>query len=596
MSRPKTVQELIHWLEVGSGARWIVIAAVLMVTVVLSVRVAWVQFHGPASEVVLLQADVGRQLATGGGFTTLVTYPQTVAFFQQEGRRFDAQRPYPELHHAPFYSIVIGGALKVLPEKARERLFQKAPTPPDGFAADYFLLGLNLALFWLAAALTYSLGRRLFDARTGWIAALALLVSVVAWQQVVAVNGTTLLMVLVLAEFWLLAKLEPGPDGERRLAPGWLFALGAVGGLLFLTEYSAGALTLVALGHLALRQAGRARWIALAVVAGGFALVSGPWIARNLELTGSPVALATQNVALKFGDSTAEPANQRAMLTAVRPEVDLNKLGNKVLTSLQENLKTRLWSGGGLWLTAFFVAGWLYTFRATAANRLRWTFTVALAVMLVAQATFNSGESERLVPYWMSPLIMIFGAGFFFVLLESNAVLGAWPRLCAAGLLVAQALPLAHDALEPRRLHFNYPPYFPALFMGMRTELERRGAMGQFGVMADVPAGVAWYGRQRVWAQPVRMRDFYAITLEQPIGEMLLTPRTLDRPFFTELASRPAPPGALQTPNRFGDWGLVYGGLFTGRLPPEFPVSLPQRLAENLYVMLNPAMPPPRGK
>jgi hypothetical protein len=92
------------------------------------------------------------------------------------------------------------------------------------------------------------------------------------------------------------------------------------------------------------------------------------------------------------------------------------------------------------------------------------------------------------------------------------------------------------------------------------------------------------------------MRDFYAITLEQPIGELLLTPHTLDRPFFTELASRPAPPGAMQPVNRFGDWGLVYGGLFTGKLPPEFPLSAPQRLAENLYVMLNPALPPARGK
>jgi hypothetical protein len=94
----------------------------------------------------------------------------------------------------------------------------------------------------------------------------------------------------------------------------------------------------------------------------------------------------------------------------------------------------------------------------------------------------------------------------------------------------------------------------------------------------------------------MKMRDFYAVTLEQPIGQLLLTPRTLDRPFFTELASRPDAPGALQQGNRFGDWGQVYGGLFTGKFPPEFPLSAPQRLAENLYVLLNPALPPVRGK
>lgn len=598
MSRPKTAQELIHWLEEGAGARWVLRAAVVGAVLALSLLVAWKQFHGPATEVTLVQADVGRQLARGAGFTTLVNYPQTAAFLARRGVRFDAAKPYPELYQAPLYSLVIAAGLRVLPAGMREALFAKPPVPPDGFGADYFLLGLNLALFWLAAALTFVLARRLFDVRTGWLAAAALLVSVAAWQQTVAVNGTPLLMVLALAAFWILARIEGEGSAPVRFMPAWLAALGAVCGLLFLAEYSAGALVLVALGHVAWRFEGRARGTALVLVAAAFALVAAPWVARNLALTGHPVALAAQNLALKSGDATAEPANQRALLTATLPKADLNKLGNKALTYLQENLKSRLWSGGGMWLTAFFVAGWLYVFRSATANRLRWTFTAALAVLLVAQAVCNSGESERLVACWLAPLVIIFGAGFFFVLLGSNAVLGAWPRACALALVVAQALPLAHDALEPRRLHFNYPPYFPGLFIGMRLELERRDNAGRFGVMADVPAGMAWYGRQRVWAQPVKLRDFYAVTLEQPIAELLLTPRTLDRPFFSELASRPAPPGATiqQTDSRFGDWGRVYGGLFTGTLPAEFPLSVPQRLAENLYVLLNPAVPPIRGK
>ena len=82
-----------------------------------------------------------------------------------------------------------------------------------------------------------------------------------------------------------------------------------------------------------------------------------------------------------------------------------------------------------------------------------------------------------------------------------------------------------------------------------------------------------------------------------PIGELLLTPRTLDRPFFTELNARPVLPGTLAAvPNRFGEWGEIYAGLLTGALPREFPLGTPQKLAENLYVLLNPALPPPRGK
>jgi hypothetical protein len=599
MKRPRSAQELIHWLEVGGGARWVRLAAVLAGTVALSLLVAWKQFHGPVSEATLVQADTGRQLARGEGFSTLVNYPQSTAVLRARGLRFSPEVAFPELHQAPLYSVVIAGGLRVLPAARRDALFSTAPVPPDGFAADYFLLALNLILFWLAAWLTYDLGRRLFEPRVGWLAAFALLLSVPIWQATVAVNGTPLMMVLLLGAFWLWHRTDAAleaPMGWVKPA-AWFCALGAVCGLLFLSEYSAGALVLVVLGYAVARQSGGAAWRSVACIALSFAVVVGPWVGRNISLTGHPVALAGNNIALKAGDPTAEPALVRATLSAEPPAIDLKKLANKTLTSLQESVRSRLWAGGAMWFAAFFFAGWLYAFRLPTVNRMRWGFTAALGVLLVAQAALNSGETERPVAIWAAPLLLIFGAGFFFVLLGSNAVLSQWPRLAMTALLFIQAIPLLHDVLEPRRLHFQYPPYFPGLFQGMHQELARRDPAGRFGIMADVPAGVAWYGQIRAWAQPPRLRDFYAVTLEQPIGELLLTPRTLDRPFFSELNARPVMPGTLAAvPNRFGEWGEIYAGLLTGAMPREFPLAAPMKLAENLYVLMNPAMPPPRGK
>jgi hypothetical protein len=601
MPRPRNAQELVHWLEIGAGARFIRLAVAVLAAGVLSLTIAWKQFHGATSEATLLQADVGRQLARGQGCTTHVNYPQVVAFLNARGQRFDARQPYPELYQAPLYSLVVAGGLRLVPARWREELFHAPPTPPDGAPGDYFLLGLNVLLLWIAAVQVFHLTRRLFDARAAWVALGAFLVSVGIWQQTLAINGGPLLMVLLLAAFTLWERIER--DREVAAAAGrsgpWLRlgGLGVVCGLLFLTEYAAGALVLVAIGYAATACAGRRRGWAAAAVAVGFLLCTGPWLARNVLLTGNPVALAAQNVALKAGDPTAEPARQRNLLTATLPEVDLRKLGNKTLTAVQETVKTRLWSGGAMWLVAFFAAGALYRFRSPPANRLRWTFVAALTVLVFAQAALNSGESERAVAGWAAPLIIVFGAGFFFVLLGSNETLRAWPRLCATVLLVAQSLPLLHDALEPRRLHFQYPPYFPGLFIGMRQELERRDHVQRFGIMADVPAGVAWYGDQRVWSQPGKLRDFFAITLEQPLAELLLTPRTLDRPFFSELAARPVEPGALGRPaDLFGEWGRIYAGLFNGVLPQDFPLRAPQKLSENLYVLLNPALPPAAGK
>jgi hypothetical protein len=589
-ARPRTAQEFIHWLEAGRGARWVLLGALIFCGSALSIRVAWMQFHGATSESTLAQADMARQIATGGGFTTQVIYPQEMEFLKGRGVRFDAATPYPEVYQAPLYPVVIAVPMWVFVHIWPKVLFEQAPVPPYGYAADYLLLAINILLFWLAIWLSFDLARRLFGVPSGWLAAVALFVSLPAWQQVVAINGTALMMVLALGAFHAWWRVESAEDASRASVP--LGALGALCGGLFLTEYSAGALLAVAIWGVVRRFGSGGRWRALAFLVGGFVLVAGPWTARNIAVTGSPVGLAIQNIALKSGDLTAEPSTVKATLSAKLPSIELNKLGNKALTSIQETLGSRVWSGGAMWFLAFFVTGWLYVFRAGPVNRLRWQFAVSLLVLIVAQSVFNSGDSERQVAVWLSPLIIVFGAGFFFVLLGSHPVFASWPRVCAAALLSLQAAPLVHDALDPHWLHFQYPPYFPQLFQGMRRELNSFDSSGRYGLMADVPAGLAWYGRTRAWAQPATLHDFYEVQVEQPTGELLLTPKTLDRPFFSDLNAQPKIPGFLSAGiSRIGEWGEVYGGLLTGSLPRNFPLSAPQKLSENLYVLVNPSLP-----
>jgi len=398
------------------------------------------------------------------------------------------------------------------------------------------------------------------------------------------------MMVLCLGAFHAWWRAEQAEDAARAARP--LAALGGLCGALFLCEYSAGVIVVVAAWGAAARFAGGARVRAAALVLAGFALVAAPWVARNMAVTGLPVGLAVQNFALKAGDTTAEPSVVRATLSAALPQIDINKVANKALTYAQDCLRTRVWSGGAMWFTAFFAAGWLYVFKSRPVNRLRWLFAASLVALIASQATFNSGDSERQAAAWLCPLIIVFGAGFFFVLLGSHPLLSAWPRACAAALLLLQALPLMHDALDPHWLHFNYPPYFPQLFQGMSRQLRSAGMEGRYGLMADVPAGLAWYGNARAWAQPASLRDFYAVQVEQPTGELLLTPKTLDRPFFSDLNARSKSPAFLvPIVPRIGEWGEIYGGLLTGSLPREFPLSLPQRISENLYVLVNPALP-----
>jgi MFS family permease len=486
---------------------------------------------------------------------------------------------------------VLAGLFTVLPES----IWSHVPEPPGGWLPDYAILGLNLALFWVSVWLVWILAGRLFDGRAAVLAARLTAVSVTLLQQTVVVSGLPLLMVLVLAVFAILAGLEQETAEYpvlTRVVAWRVAALGGLGALMFLTEYSAGLVLPVIGGYLGWRLAGRVRWPALGIFAGVAVLVVAPWLVRNIAVAGHPLGLAWQNLALKADDPTAYPWAQRNTAGIEAPGLDVRKLGNKGLTAMRVNLQERIWSGGAMLLSAFFIAGLAYQFRNQTANRTRWCFAVLLLVMLGGQAFFGSGESPRLPAYYLAPLIVVFGTGFFFVLVDSQPRLAAHATLVAWALLVVQALPVARDVAEPRKIHFYYPPYFPNLFIELRHDTQTRFLPGT-GVATDVPAGTAWYGQMRVWSKPERLHDFYAISVEQSIGALLLTPVTLDRPFFTELAARKDE--AIQLSDT-GGWGGVYTGLVTRRMPAGFPLNAPpQRLTDNMVLLVNPSALNRRG-
>ena len=190
----KSPQEVIHWLEQGRGANWVgralIVAAALLLTCVYS----WKQFHGIPSEFVMQQAVLARQLAQGHGFTTPVNYPQTYAVLRARGVPFDDKKPYPELYHAPLYSLTLAAAFAILPDA----IWKSRPVAPggwtlDGWQPDYAILGVNLVLFWVGIWLVWRLAGRLFDQRAAWLASLATVASVSLWQQTIALTGLPVL-------------------------------------------------------------------------------------------------------------------------------------------------------------------------------------------------------------------------------------------------------------------------------------------------------------------------------------------------------------------------------------------------------------------
>ena len=592
------LQRLVHWLEIGQGKKGILVIGLLAFIGLFTWYHCYKRFSGPSSEEVIEFALIGKNLSEGKGFTSPVIYPQTLAFLENrpEGYKFSQEKPLPDLYHAPLYPLVLAGALKILPVNLRQAVWadpvSEVGLPYPAFNGDYFLMTVNVFFFWLSCLMAYCVGRFIFSAWVGIIAMLGVLFSVGLWDSVLALSGLSLLLFLVLVLFQLWCVLERWrlqdpllqAAGSRALLLS--LAIGLAGGLLFLTEYTAGLIFIVFCGYLIVRFRGTLL-VKLSVPAlFGFLFLVSPWCWRNITWTGNPLALASHNLALKVGDPTAEPDTFRKSFQGEGPEINLRKIGNKGLKGLEINLKERLWSGGAYVFTAFLLVGCLYRFRNRLANNMRWGAVLALFSVMVLQPFFSSGQSERLPALYLAPLIIIFGAGFFFIMLESTGRRTRLERISWITLLLLfQALPMIHNLMEPKRAPFTYPPYVPSLLARTRTHLTDHFFSG-YAIMSDIPAGLAWYSQQPVWAQPGEYAEFVEVLLRQEVGALFLSPKVLDRPYFSQLLRADLDSGGEYLKNRY--WGAIYGSLQQQKVPRYFPLSRVQQISTNMYVLLNP--------
>jgi hypothetical protein len=155
-----------------------------------------------------------------------------------------------------------------------------------------------------------------------------------------------------------------------------------------------------------------------------------------------------------------------------------------------------------------------------------------LAVAVLVLPFLSSGAAAAHLAGWLAPLLVVFGAGFLYVLIETTGERPPWQIKGLLALALAlHALPLTYDLAAPRRLPFTYPPYVPSLFALTRQHIMSARPETQ-ALMCDVPAGFAWYADCPAWQQPARYEDFDRIHRLQYIAAQLIKPANPGRPIF----------------------------------------------------------------
>jgi hypothetical protein len=588
------IQMLIHKLEVGAGSRYLRIVALVLGVVALAFLYDIRAYRNLAAPEAMDAAQLARNISEGKGYTTLFLRPFSLYLVQNHNQ---AETPFaltntvtdfariksehPDLSNPPVYPLLLAGLMKVLPFNYTVNLKKPfwANSGSMRYQPDFFIAIFNELLLLVVVVLTFFLAKKLFDSNVAWLSAILTLGCDQLWKFSASGLSTMLLLVLFLGLTFLLLEIERGAR-ESQPCAGRLLGLAVAVGLLVgvgaLTRYAFGWTIIPVVLFLLFFRGGKNLAHVLAVLA-AFALVLTPWIIRNEAVSGTP--FGTAGYAVVEG-TFVFPRFQ--LERSIHPELTLAMrvmpYALKLLGNMRDLLTGDLLKSGATWAGVLFFAGLFMGFRSTGARRVRYFLLMCLAVFIVAQSLGRTQLSD-LTPEFNSenllvllvPLVFIFGASFFFTLLDQMTLPLLQLRYAVvAGFVALCCLPLAFTLWSAAR-PLVYPPYYPPEIQQTANWMKPDELM-----MSDVPWAVAWYGdRQCVWNTLDAQADFFAINdYLKPVQALYLTPLTMDGKFVSDW---------VQT--RDISWGnFIVDTVIKNQFPPGFPLHfapkgfLPDRL------------------
>jgi hypothetical protein len=292
-----------------------------------------------------------------------------------------------------------------------------------------------------------------------------------------------------------------------------------------------------------------AAWKRLGVTAAvfcAFAMTVTPWLVRNTAASGWPFGTATFAImeeTTSFPSDTLERSLNPSFTGLPGHGWDLAaRVARKGVINMREIIANDLPRLGGNWLWAFFLVGLMVRFQNVNLSRLRWFVVGAIGLMAAVQAlsrthlsTESPGINAENLLVLFSPLVLVFGVGMFFVLVESLPLPTRAVRfgtLAGFGALISLPLLLAFMPPRPRVLS---PPYYAPRIQQVARYINEREMF-----MSDIPWAVAWYGQRQCvwltlnWQSSPRHEDFIEINdFHKTVNGLYVSARTTDEKFFS---------------------------------------------------------------
>ena len=540
MANETKVQAFIHALEEGG---WVSrIRLILLLAAIASVYVIVIlsQFKGLSNYKGMDQAQIGRQLASGHGFTTKFLRPIA---YQQFVDRFGVfpEGDIPDTYNAPLNPFVDSLLL---------RLTRKSWHMTDKdivYESDRVIAGASLLFFIMSVGVNFTTAKRLFDRRLALLGMGLILICDVFWNfSMTGLPQMLMLFIFSLVNYCLVRAIENKNSGKTPLL--WLGLSGIGFGLLVLAHGLAiwiflGALVYMvfafwpATGQWWMRILLHPLWIPTLIVLA----MEGPWLLRLYHLTGNPFGVALYS---GFGQLLGTESKVMRSLHLDTSDISFAWFRSKVQQQTIAQFSSIYSYLGHSPIAPVFFISLLHIFKKPDTASFRWCLLYMWLFAVLGMSFFGLNEDGPIhandLHVLFIPLTIFYGLAFLLVLWsrlgaerpEVNLKYVRWAFFTA--IYVISAFPLAHMLITASG-RVQWPPYVPPYIAILGDQFTDPNEI----IASDMPWAVAWYAdRTSLWIPDsistfIDMSDYQR--LHDPIVGLYLTPVSGDSHFFSDI-------------------------------------------------------------
>jgi len=521
----RQVQEFVHQVELGALKSFILRILFFAAVAGLAAAYLFVYFRGLDSQTAMDQAQIGRQIAGGAGYTTLYVRPLAIWQFLNH-REAIPGGVMPDIYNFPLNPVFNAVVLRPI-----KRWWPMQPTDMV-YPCDLAIAAAGIAVFLASVFVLFFLVRGLFDPRIAWMSTGLVFLCDLLWRFSVSGLPQMLLLFLFTCALWLLHQAM-GARESKNLGRVLLLLSGAavLFGLMTLAQPLAAWIFLGFLVFVFLWFPPRA--VSGLLVFFIYSAVVVPWLARNYLVCGNPLGLGIFSIL----DGTS--ITEHGILSTLNPDLSVfgevrAKLRGGILDQFQ-NLFSYL--GYNIAAAAFFFS-LLHVFKNRIANMFRWCLALMWIFAAIGMAAFipQGDVSVNQLHVLFLPFLIAYGMAFLIVLWNRMNLRFEPARYAfLVVIFIASAMPLGVNLLTTPPIRVAWPPYIAPFINTVSQWMDPNEV-----ICSDMPWATAWYGGRLSLLVPSTIDQFVTIHdykyLGGPVNGLYLTPVSGNRPFLSQIA------------------------------------------------------------